>query len=105
MRVVVPTAMSGLFSALMIGFGRAIGETMVATMAGGLDGSGARAWNPLDPGLSLTAAMTNAAGGSDNVVAGAPFQVLFFLGLLLFVLTMILNLVGNRFVRRVRQKY
>jgi phosphate transport system permease protein len=104
-KVVLPAAISGIVAAFIITISRAIGETMVATMAGGLDGSGARAWNPLDPGLSLTAAMTNAAGGSDNVVAGPPFQVLFFLGLLLFVLTMVLNLIGNRFVRRVRQKY
>lgn len=104
-RIVLPAAVSGIVAAFIITISRAIGETMVATMAGGLDGSGARAWNPLDPGLSLTAAMTNASGGSDNVVGGAPFQVLFFLGLLLFLLTMILNLIGNKFVRRVRQKY
>ena len=104
-QVVLPAAVSGIVAAFIITISRAIGETMVATMAGGLDGSGARATNPLDPGLSLTAAMTNASGGSDNVVAGAPFQVLFFLGLLLFLLTMFLNLIGNRFVRRVRQKY
>ena len=41
----------------------------------------------------------------DGVNGGAPYQVLFFLGLLLFALTMILNLIGDRFVRRVRQKY
>jgi phosphate transport system permease protein len=104
-KIVLPAAISGIVAAFIITISRAIGETMVATMAGGLDGSGARALNPLDPGLSLTAAMTNASGGSDNVVAGAPFQVLFFLGLLLFLLTMILNLIGNKFVRRVRQKY
>ena len=104
-KIVLPAAISGIVAAFIITISRAIGETMVATMAGGLDGSGARATNPLDPGLSLTAAMTNASGGSDNVVAGAPFQVLFFLGLLLFLVTMILNLIGNKFVRRVRQKY
>jgi ABC-type phosphate transport system permease subunit len=52
-----------------------------------------------------TAAMTNAAGGTDQVKAGAPFQVLFFVGLLLFLVTLVLNLVGDRFVQRVRQKY
>lgn len=104
-KIVLPAAISGIVAAFIITISRAIGETMVATMAGGLDGSGARALNPLDPGLSITAAMTNASGGSDNVVAGAPFQVLFFLGLMLFFLTMILNLIGNTFVRRVRQKY
>jgi phosphate transport system permease protein len=104
-KVVLPAAVSGIVAAFIIAVSRAIGETMVATMAGGLDGSGARATSPLDPGLSITAALTNAAGGTDGVNGGAPYQVLFFLGLLLFAMTMILNLVGDRFVRRVRQKY
>jgi phosphate transport system permease protein len=104
-RVVLPAAVSGIVAAIIIAISRAIGETMVATMAGGLDGQGARATNPLDPGLSITAALTNAAGGTDQVKSGAAFQVLFFLGLVLFVMTMTLNLIGDRFVRRVRQKY
>jgi phosphate transport system permease protein len=76
-----------------------------AAMAGGRDGSGPRTLNPLDPGLTMTAAMTNAAGGTDQVNAGAPFQVLFFVGLLLFLMTMTLNVIGDRFVQRVRQQY
>ena len=53
----------------------------------------------------MTAAMTNAAGGTDSVQGGAPFEVLFLVGLLLFVITLGLNLIGDRFVQRVRQKY
>jgi phosphate transport system permease protein len=78
---------------------------MVAAMAGGRDGSGPRVLSPLDPGLTMTAAMTNAAGGTDQVKAGAPFQVLFFVGLLLFLLTMTLNMIADRVVRKYRQKY
>ena len=104
-RVVLPAAVSGIVAATIIAASRAIGETMVATMAGGLDGSGPFAANPLEPGLTMTAAMTNAAGGSDQVQTGAPFLVLFFTGLLLFMVTMGLNVVGDRFVRRVREKY
>jgi phosphate transport system permease protein len=105
-RVVLPSAVSGIVAAFIIATSRAIGETMVATMAGGFDGSGPyTGWNPLEPGLTMTAAMTNAAGGTDQAKGGAPFQVLFFVGLLLFLITLVLNVIGNRFVQRVRAKY
>ena len=104
-RVVLPAAVSGIVAAFIIATSRAIGETMVAAMAGGRDGSGPRVLSPLEPGLTMTAAMTNAAGGTDQVKAGAPFQVLFFVGLLLFVLTMSLNMIADRVVRKYRQKY
>ena len=105
-RIVLPAAVSGIVAATIIATSRAIGETMVATMAGGYDGSGPyNGVNPLEPGLTMTAAMTNAAGGTDAVKVGPPFDVLFFIGLLLFVITLLLNLVGARFVARVREKY
>jgi phosphate transport system permease protein len=104
-RIVIPAAVSGIVAAFIIATSRAIGETMVAAMAGGRDGSGPRTFNPLEPGLTMTAAMTNAAGGTDQVNSGAPFQVLFFVGLLLFLMTMVLNIIGDRFVQRVRQQY
>jgi len=105
-RVVLPAAISGIVAASIIAMSRAIGETMVATMAAGYDGSGPyNGLSPLNGGLSMTAAMTNAAGGTDAAKGGAPFEVLFFVGLLLFTITFLLNVVGDRFVQRVRQKY
>ncbi len=106
LRIVIPAAVSGIVAAFIIATSRAIGETMVATMAGGYDGSGPfNGLNPLEPGLTMTAAMTNAAGGTDQVKVGSAFEVLFLVGFLLFVVTVLLNLVGERFVGRVRQKY
>ena len=105
-RVVLPAAISGLVAAFVIATSRAIGETMVATMAGGFDGSGPfSGYSPLDPGLTMTAAMTNAAGGTDQDVGGASFEVLYFVGLILFLITLALNTIGDRVVKRIRHAY
>lgn len=106
LRVVLPAAISGLVAAFVIAISRAIGETMVAVMVGGFDGSGPfSGYLPTNPGLTMTTAMTNAVGGTDQDVGGAPFEVLFFIGLILFSITLTLNLVGDRFVNRIRQQY
>ncbi len=103
-RVVVPAAISGLVAGLILSISRAIGETMVVFLAAG--GTGTRPGSPLDSGITITSAMASVASGTDNVVgAGNTFQSIFFLGLVLFVLTLSLNVVADRFVRRVRQKY
>ena len=54
---------------------------------------------------TMTAAMTNAVGGTDQDVGGAPFEVLFFVGMILFLLTLLLNVIGDKFVSRIRQQY
>jgi phosphate transport system permease protein len=62
--------------------------------------------DPLQPGQTMTAAMASLAIGSDQVRgADLAFQSLFFVGLVLFGITLVLNLASERFVRRVREKY
>ena len=105
-KVVLPAAVSGIVASLILGVSRAIGETMVVAMAAGATGGGLFTANPLDPGITMTAAMASLAIGSDQVAgAGNAFQSLFFVGLLLFVMTLVLNVISERFVRRVQEKY
>src|SRR4029453_11352199 len=103
-RVVFPAAVSGIVASLILGASRAIGETMVVAIAAGATGTAFFTLNPLDSGQTMTAAMSSLAIGSD-AVGGHPatIQSLFFIGLLLFLITLTLNTVADRFVRRVRK--
>lgn len=105
-RVVIPAAVSGLVAAFIVGISRAIGETMVVAIAAGASGGSLFSLDVFDRGQTMTAAMASLATGTDAVVgAGLTFQSLFFVGSLLFILTLALNVFADRFVRRVRQKY
>ncbi|HEV8564970.1 MAG TPA: phosphate ABC transporter permease subunit PstC [Actinomycetota bacterium] len=108
-RVVFPAAVSGIVAAAILGVSRALGETMVVAIAAGGTGSATRSFNPLEPGQTMTAAISSLAIGSDSVrTAGSglnAFDALYFVGILLFVFTFALNLISERFVRRVRKVY
>jgi phosphate transport system permease protein len=105
-KVVIPAAVSGLVAAFIVGVSRALGETMVVTIAAGASGGSLRSVDPTQPGQTLTAAMASLATGTDSVRgASGAFQSLFFVGLLLFLITLTLNVISERFVARVRQRY
>jgi phosphate transport system permease protein len=106
LRIVVPAAISGIVAALIIGFSRAIGETMIVAIAAGGTGGSQFSLNPCGQGQTMTAAMTALATGSDQVRGSdLAYPSLFFVGLLLFAFTLVLNIVSERFVRSVRVKY
>jgi phosphate transport system permease protein len=105
-RVVVPAAVSGISAAFILGISRAIGETMIVAIAAGGTGGSLFSLDPLQPGQTMTAAITSLATGSDQVRGSAPaYYSLFFVALLLFLFTLGLNVVSERFVRRVRRRY
>jgi phosphate transport system permease protein len=105
-QVVFPAAISGIVAALLLAISRAIGETLVVAIAAGGSGRTLYTTDLTQPGTTITAAIASLAFGSDNVAgAGGAFQSLYFLGLLLFIMTMMLNVVGDLFVRRTRQTY
>lgn len=105
-RVVFPAAISGIVAALILGISRAIGETMVVAIAAGAVGGGLFRLTPLEPGQTMTAAMAALGFGSDQVAgANLAFQSLYFVGLLLFVMTLLLNVISDWLVNRVREAY
>ena len=105
-RVVFPAALSGVVASLIIAVSRALGETMIVFIAAGKSGGALFETSPLEPGLTMTAGMASIAAGTDAVVGEAlTFQSLFFVGMLLFLVTFALNLLADRIVVKYRQRY
>ena len=106
LRIVLPAAISGLVAAAIVTISRAVGETMVVFIAGGGGDTAIYTHNVFDGSLTMTAAMASLASGTDSVVGeGLTFESLYFVGLMLFVLTLGMNLVAERIVRRFQNKY
>jgi len=98
--VVLPAASPGIFAAVVLGFGRAMGETMIVLMASG--NAAILSWDPVLPVRTVPA--TIAAEMGEVVVGGPHWTVLFVLGVLLLLLTIAFNGLSGWYVRRLRQR-
>jgi phosphate transport system permease protein len=99
-RIVIPTAMSGIFSAVMIGLGRAAGETMIVLMAAG--NTPVMEWNPFNGFRTLSANI--AVELPEAVRNSTHYRTLFLAALVLFVMTFILNTIAETVRMRYRRK-
>ena len=100
--VVLPAARSGITASVILGFGRAVGETMAVTLAAGLQPS--MSWDYLEPTQTITAFIANRAGG-DLPVGTPEYLSIFALGLMLFVLTFAINLAAEFMLTRSRRRF
>ncbi len=102
LRVVFPAAFSGIAAAVVLGISRAIGETMIVALAAGNKPNISS--NPLEGAQTMTGFIANAALG-DSRVGSLEYDTLFAVGLLLFIITLLINFISIRLVRRYREAY
>ena len=101
-RVVVPAALSGIIAAFILAISRAVGETMIVTLAAGATPNVTA--TPLDSVQTMTAYMVQTSMG-EAPHGTIEFKTLFAVGLVLFVITLAMNVFGHFIVRRFRETY
>lgn len=98
-QIVLPAAMPGVFAATVLGFGRAIGETMIVVM---VCSASVMSWSIFDPARSITTTIANEMAEAVN--GGPHYRILFMLGALLFAATFISNMIGDVVIHRFKLK-
>jgi phosphate transport system permease protein len=99
-KVILPTAMSGVFAAVMVGMGRAVGETMIVVMAAG--NTPILEWNIFNGLRALSANI--AVELPEAVKDGSLFRMLFLAALTLFVMTFVVNTIAEVIRQRFRRR-
>jgi phosphate transport system permease protein len=102
LRVVVPAAVSGIAAAFIVGVSRAFGETMIVALAAGAGPN--FTFDPFKAAETMTGHIARISGG-DLSYESIDYTSIFAVGLMLFFLTMILNMISRWFVRRYREVY
>jgi phosphate transport system permease protein len=98
-QIVLPAALPGVFAATVLGFGRAIGETMIVLM---VCSASVMSWSIFDSARSITT--TIAAEMAEAVSGGPHYRILFLLGAMLFAATFLSNMFGDFVIHRFKQK-
>ena len=101
-RVVFPAALSGIVASIVLGASRAVGETMIVLIAAGQVPT--TSLDPREPMETMTA-FIGATGKGDAPTGSIAYQSIFAVGFTLFVITLFINAIAIRFVRRYRQVY
>jgi phosphate transport system permease protein len=101
-KVVVPAAFSGIVASFVLGFSRAVGETMIVTLAAGALPS--MSVNPLQGVQTLTAYIVAVAGG-DTTFGSVQYLTMYSVGIVLFVITLFMNILANYIARKFREEY
>lgn len=101
-RIIVPAALSGIVASFILAASRAVGETMIVALAAGAKAQ--MVTNPLEPGETMTGYIVQVVSG-DAPRGSSIYYSLFAVGLLLFVMTLALNIFSHWFVRRFREEY
>ncbi len=101
-RVVFPAAISGIVASIVLGVSRGVGETMIVLIAAGLQPN--FGVNPSEGFATITTFMGATAKG-DNPSGTVGYESIFACGLTLFVLTLVMNMIAIRFVRKYREVY
>ncbi|MDQ7040792.1 MAG: phosphate ABC transporter permease subunit PstC [Rhodothermus sp.] len=102
LHVVVPAALSGIMASFILALSRAIGETMIVTLAAGA--TPRLTFNPLESIQTMTAYIVQVSLG-DTPQGTVVYQSLFAVGLVLFILTLGMNLLANRIILRFKETY
>jgi len=102
LRVVVPAALSGIVASIVLGLSRGIGETMIVLIAAGLQPN--TGLNPLE-GFETMTTFIAATGQGDIPTGSTEYKTIFAVGMVLFVMTLLMNMIAIRFVRKYRQVY
>lgn len=100
--IVVPSAMPGIISAVLLGLSKAVGETMIVVMAAGLRPN--LTWNPLEDMTTVTVRIVDSLVG-DHAFDSPDTLSAFALGLVLFVITLLLNMLSLSQIRKFKEKY